>query len=249
MRHTTWLQNRTPAKAINGKTPYEMKHKTKPYLGGIQEFGAAAYVKDLKAGKLDPRAQVGRFVGYDSKSKGYRIYWPGKRTVTVERNVVFNENDVCSTENPAIIHGDTLDEGERNKIIQQPPNNAEVAEKSEEENINESQTDENQLETHQKSQHKSSIPFPSTPEKKPEPVSETNEPTQEYGHGKHVEPKPRGTYKKMHGGLVAGIAHAKPQDDDLHNIPEGHDHLLTHLPPDFALVGTSNSEPRSFDDT
>src|ERR1700720_3763562 len=63
---------------LDGKTPYEMKHKKNPHLGGIHEFGAAAYVKDLKAKKLDARAQLGRFVGYDSESKGYRIYWPTK---------------------------------------------------------------------------------------------------------------------------------------------------------------------------
>ena len=84
MKHATWLQNQLPAQALDGKTPYEMIHKQKPNLAGIQEFGAAAYVKDLKAGKLDARAQVGQFVGYDSKSKGFRIYWPGKRSVSVE---------------------------------------------------------------------------------------------------------------------------------------------------------------------
>ena len=53
MRHSAWLQDRTPARANNGKTPYEMGNGKKPNLVGIQEFGAAAYVKDLKAGKLD----------------------------------------------------------------------------------------------------------------------------------------------------------------------------------------------------
>ena len=73
-----------PAQALEGKTPYEMLNKKVPNLAGIQEFGAAAYMKDLKTGKLDARAKVGRFVGYNSESKGYRIYWPGKRSVTVE---------------------------------------------------------------------------------------------------------------------------------------------------------------------
>ena len=68
MRHTTWLQNRTPAHALNGRTPYKMKNNKKLHLAGIQEFGVAAYVKDLKAGKLDACAQVGQFVGYDSES-------------------------------------------------------------------------------------------------------------------------------------------------------------------------------------
>jgi hypothetical protein len=70
--------------ALDGKTLYKMTNKKKPHLANIQEFGVAAYVKDLKAGKLDSRAQVGRFVGYDSETKGYRIYWPNKRSVTIE---------------------------------------------------------------------------------------------------------------------------------------------------------------------
>jgi hypothetical protein len=53
MKHSAWLQDRTPARALNSKTPYEMGHKRKPHLTGIQEFGAAAYVKDLSAGKQD----------------------------------------------------------------------------------------------------------------------------------------------------------------------------------------------------
>jgi len=99
MRHTTWLQNRTPAQALAGQTPYKAKNKRKPHLGGIHEFGVGAYVKDLKAGKLESRAQMGRFVGYDSESKGYRIYWHQKWSVTVERNVVFKENEVQTLEN------------------------------------------------------------------------------------------------------------------------------------------------------
>ena len=65
-----------------------------------------AYVKDLKAGKLDARAQLGCFVGYDLESKGYRIYWPGKRSVTVERNVMFNENDIRTGDGTVLIFSD-----------------------------------------------------------------------------------------------------------------------------------------------
>ena len=59
MKHPTWLQNRTPARANNEKSPYPVKTQKKPNLTGIQEFGAAAYVKDLKAGKPDTRAKKG----------------------------------------------------------------------------------------------------------------------------------------------------------------------------------------------
>jgi len=90
----------------------------KPHLSGIQEFGAAAYVKDLAAGKLDPRATKGRFVGYDSESKGYRIYWAEKGSVSVERNVVFNPEDMLTEE---VVIPDLLTEGEQEKIIQKLP--------------------------------------------------------------------------------------------------------------------------------
>ena len=43
----------------NGKSPYQVKTQKEPNLTGIQEFGAAAYVKDLKAGKLDTRVKKG----------------------------------------------------------------------------------------------------------------------------------------------------------------------------------------------
>ena len=59
MKHITWLKDRTPHQALNGKSPYEIKHHKVPHLCGIHEFGAAAFVKDLKARKLDAHAWVG----------------------------------------------------------------------------------------------------------------------------------------------------------------------------------------------
>jgi hypothetical protein len=53
MKHSAWLQDCTPAQALNGKTPYETKHSKEPHLAGIQKFGATAHVKDLTARKLD----------------------------------------------------------------------------------------------------------------------------------------------------------------------------------------------------
>ena len=53
MKHSAWIQNRTPTCTLQGRTPYEERYKKKPNLVGIQEFGAAAYVKDMIVGKLD----------------------------------------------------------------------------------------------------------------------------------------------------------------------------------------------------
>jgi hypothetical protein len=41
---------------------------------------------------LDPRAEEARFVGSDEESKGFRIYWPKKYKVSIERDVYFDKN-------------------------------------------------------------------------------------------------------------------------------------------------------------
>ena len=46
-------------------------------------------VHDPNGTKLDGHAKIGHWVGYDGQSKGHRIYWPEKCTVTIERNVDF----------------------------------------------------------------------------------------------------------------------------------------------------------------
>ena len=98
-----------------------MKHKRKPHLAGIHEFSAVAYVKGLKAGNLDVYTILRHFVGYDSESKGFSIYWPRAQSVTVEENVVFNDSD--ATVNATAVIPSDLSEGEKEKIIQILKNN------------------------------------------------------------------------------------------------------------------------------
>ena len=46
------------------------------------------------------------------------------------------------------------------------------------------------------------------------PKTKADDEPQEYGRGRRVDPKPKGIYKKMNGGLVAGIAQEELADDD-----------------------------------
>ena len=242
MKHTTWLQNRIPARALDGKTLYEAIHKKKLYLGGIQEFGVAVYVKDIHAGKLDARAQVGCFVGYDAESKGYRIYWPGKHSITVKRNVVFNENDTHTVENFTVIPGDVSTEGEkdeRNKVIQHTTINKEDVEESavsENQDQNDDQTTQKPEETHQ-----NTITFPTTPNKpnddnpnEREPQTEAETKPQAYRRGQRSRPSP-GTYRTMNNGLVATLVQENEPGDE-------------PLPPDFALIAPLKYEPKTIDE-
>ena len=127
MKHTIWIQSHTPAHAINSKIPYKTQHKKKPHLVGIQEFGVAAYIKDLKARKLDAHAEVGQFVGYNLESKGYWIYWLQKHSITVKHNVIFNKNNVVANNNIHITAGNVMDKWERGKVLQLPTSNANTA--------------------------------------------------------------------------------------------------------------------------
>ena len=227
-----------------------MKINKKPHLAGLQEFGVAAYVKDLKAGKLDAQAQLGWFVGYDSESKGYQIYWPGKCLVTVEHNIVFNENDVFSTMDYATIPGDVLVEGENEKIIQHPRNNAKNIEKPDIQEASDPQLKHEPVNKHHHPQSSNSVPFPSIPEIVVEPESEASDDSQsqQYGHGQCPR-KPIGAYKDLNNGLTAAVVHCKDletKNDPLAEIHEDED-LLNILPPDFSLIGSFNSKHSSLD--
>ena len=147
-----------------GKTPYELRHKKKPNLAGIQEFGATAYIKDLKAGMLDARAKVGQFVEYDSELKGYRIYWPQKRSITIKQNVVFNQDDIPNFNDSAVIQDEAQSKGERQKIIQAPLNNAKETDTPDNEEPDDQKTIERSSKPHLIAQPFNSVNFPSIQE-------------------------------------------------------------------------------------
>ena len=93
--HQVWIRNRTLTRSLkHDKTPFELATGNKPDLSVVYPWGCKAWVKKLDVGKLEPRAEEARFIGFDSESKGFRIYWPGKNRVSIERDVYFNENDV-----------------------------------------------------------------------------------------------------------------------------------------------------------
>jgi hypothetical protein len=79
-----------PSRALDGKTPYEARYSRKPNMSNVIPFGTKAWVKIDDTGKLEACADPGYFVGFDNESTGYRIYFPDKRTVKPEREVIFD---------------------------------------------------------------------------------------------------------------------------------------------------------------
>ena len=75
VQHSIWLSVRLPTCALSaGITPLKKAGLPKPNLKEILEWGIKIWVKKLTAGKLDPHAIEGHFVGYDEEAKGYHVY-------------------------------------------------------------------------------------------------------------------------------------------------------------------------------
>ena len=63
-------------KVLGAQSPYKLWYDVKPHIDHLIIFGSPCYVLQLevKRMKLDHKTEVGIFIGYISKSKGYKIY-------------------------------------------------------------------------------------------------------------------------------------------------------------------------------
>jgi hypothetical protein len=87
-----YILNRSPTKALNGRTSYEAWHGCKPVVSQLWVFGCLTFTKELgHIGKLDDRSTLGLFISYVEGSKAYHILDPGTQRVHTTRDVVFNE--------------------------------------------------------------------------------------------------------------------------------------------------------------
>jgi hypothetical protein len=89
-----YIRNRCPHPLLKNKTAYEIWTSRKPSIKHFRIFGSLAYVHvpKLKRNKLEPRAKLGIFVGYASRTKGYRVYLPGERKVIESIHVKIDES-------------------------------------------------------------------------------------------------------------------------------------------------------------
>jgi hypothetical protein len=87
-----YILNRSPTKALNGRTPYEAWHERKPAVSHLRVFGCLAFDKEFDhIGKLDDRSTPGVFISYAEGSKAYRILDSGTQRVRTTHEVVFDE--------------------------------------------------------------------------------------------------------------------------------------------------------------
>nr|GEU81989.1 integrase, catalytic region, zinc finger, CCHC-type, peptidase aspartic, catalytic [Tanacetum cinerariifolium] len=71
-----YTQNRSIIRLRHGKTPYELLHNKLPDISFFHVFGALCYLTNdsENLGKLQPKADIGIFIGYAPTKKAFRIY-------------------------------------------------------------------------------------------------------------------------------------------------------------------------------
>nr|GEW61088.1 retrovirus-related Pol polyprotein from transposon TNT 1-94 [Tanacetum cinerariifolium] len=87
-----FTQNRSIIRLRHGKTPYELMHGKQPDLSFFHVFGALCYPTNdsENVGKLQPKADIGIFIGYASTKKAFRIYNRRTRRIVETIHVDFD---------------------------------------------------------------------------------------------------------------------------------------------------------------
>ncbi|XP_061753964.1 copia protein isoform X1 [Nerophis ophidion] len=92
-----YVRNRCYSKRTK-KTPYEMLTGKRPDMSKLQKFGTVCFAYTQEKGKLDPRCEQGRFIGYDKNSPAYLVYYPDIEMVQKHRLVKFTNKTVNEKE-------------------------------------------------------------------------------------------------------------------------------------------------------
>ncbi|KAK1409296.1 hypothetical protein QVD17_35822 [Tagetes erecta] len=93
VRHSVYLLNRIPTKAVKNSTPYEQWRGRKPILSHIKVFGCVAFAKKLETGikKLEDRSTKLIHIGREEGTKGYRLFDSEKKRIVIAKDVEFDE--------------------------------------------------------------------------------------------------------------------------------------------------------------
>nr|GEV34313.1 hypothetical protein [Tanacetum cinerariifolium] len=95
-----FTQNRSIIRLRHGKTPYELLHSKLPDLSFFHVFGTLCYLTNdsENLGKLQPKADIGIFIGYAPTKKAFRIYNRRTKRIVETIHVDFNELTAMASE-------------------------------------------------------------------------------------------------------------------------------------------------------
>ncbi|GKE90075.1 retrovirus-related pol polyprotein from transposon TNT 1-94, partial [Tanacetum coccineum] len=95
-----YIQNRSIIRLHHDKTPYDFLHDKPPDLSFFHVFGALCYPTNDSEnfGKLQPKADIGIFIGYAPTKKAFRIYNTRTRRIIKTIHVDFDELTAMASE-------------------------------------------------------------------------------------------------------------------------------------------------------
>ncbi|GJQ89062.1 retrovirus-related pol polyprotein from transposon TNT 1-94 [Tanacetum coccineum] len=99
-----YTQNRSMIRRRHGKTPYELLHDKPPDLSYLHVFGALCYPTNdsENLGKLQPKADIGIFIGYAPTKKAFQIYNRRTRRIIKTIHVDFDELTAMASEHSSL---------------------------------------------------------------------------------------------------------------------------------------------------
>ncbi|GKB31990.1 retrovirus-related pol polyprotein from transposon TNT 1-94 [Tanacetum coccineum] len=99
-----YTQNRSIVRLRHGKTPYELLHDKPPDLSFFHVFGALCYPTNdsENLGKLQPKADIGIFIGYAPTKKAFQIYNRRTRRIIETIHVDFDELTAMASEHSSL---------------------------------------------------------------------------------------------------------------------------------------------------
>lgn len=120
---SVFVLNRTGTSSVLNKSPCELWYNKKVDFDYFKVFGSIVYVHipKQKRQKLDQKAEKCLFVGYGDTTKGYRVYNPIKKTVSVKRDVIFDVNELHLFDEKRVVQKlnkyEQINEIERNETV------------------------------------------------------------------------------------------------------------------------------------
>ncbi|GJV29355.1 retrovirus-related pol polyprotein from transposon TNT 1-94 [Tanacetum coccineum] len=95
-----YTQNRSMIRLRHDKTPYELLHNKTPDLSFLHVFGALCYPTNdsENLGKLQPKADIGIFIGYAPTKKAFQIYNRRTKRIIETIHVDFDELTTMASE-------------------------------------------------------------------------------------------------------------------------------------------------------
>lgn len=93
---SVFVLNRTGTSTVLNKSPCDLWYNKQMDFDYFKVFGSVVYVHipKQKRQKFDKKAEKCLFVGYSETTKGFRVYNPNKKTVTVQRDVIVDINEL-----------------------------------------------------------------------------------------------------------------------------------------------------------